>query len=394
MALSFKAEQRATEEAKYILRSQHTNLEQSIKNDCYTTLPELLKWQAHHRADATLFSFQESNFLTTLSYKEAYESSHRLAISLQRYCFSNPVSITQQPVVGIWFEKGIDIHLAILATTISGAAWLPFDPDAPTTRIAACLQDSDACILLCDEAHYTSAVDAVEQLGNGSERCCTVLTFEELSQTTRYAGQETGRAIDIRGPSPEDTAYLIYTSGSTGTPKGIEISHHAALTFCLSERSILESNTSDIVWQGFSPAFDMFIEEVWVSIAGGAHIAIGSRSECRDVPALGGPRGIWAQRGVTVVNAVPTLINMMTSLDDSCPVPPCLRVINLGGEACPASLIGRLSSPNLRIFVGVLLNSVTSFIQILVVSRRRRKSSAAISSLVEKFRYHEISNGC
>jgi hypothetical protein len=30
----------------------------------------------------------------------------------------------------------------------------------------------------------------------------------------------------------------------------------------LSERSILESASSDIVWQGFSAAFDMFIEEV------------------------------------------------------------------------------------------------------------------------------------
>jgi len=45
---------------------------------------------------------------------------------------------------------------------------------------------------------------------------------------------------------------------------GIDISHRAALTFSLSERSVLETGPSDIVWQGFSAAFDMFIEEVWV----------------------------------------------------------------------------------------------------------------------------------
>jgi non-ribosomal peptide synthetase component F len=55
---------------------------------------------------------------------------------------------------------------------------------------------------------------------------------------------------------------MIYTSGSTGTPKGIEIPHSAALGFCLSERSVLETGPDDIVWQGFSAAFDMFIEEV------------------------------------------------------------------------------------------------------------------------------------
>jgi hypothetical protein len=37
----------------------------------------------------------------------------------------------------------------------------------------------------------------------------------------------------------------------------------------------------------------------WVSIAGGAQLAIGNRSECQDVPSLGGAAGIWAQRGVT-----------------------------------------------------------------------------------------------
>ena len=87
----------------------------------------------------------------------------------------------------------------------------------------------------------------------------------------------------------------------------------------------------------------------WVSIAGGAHLAIGSRSECQDVPGLGGANGVWAQRGVTLVNAVPTLINIMTSLDDTCRLPPLIRLLNLGGEACPLALVDRLWSPNLRI---------------------------------------------
>lgn len=87
----------------------------------------------------------------------------------------------------------------------------------------------------------------------------------------------------------------------------------------------------------------------WVSIAGGAHLAIGSRSECQDVPSLGGASGIWAQRGVTIINAVPTLINIMTSLDSECPLPPSVRLLNLGGEACPLALVNRLWSPDMHI---------------------------------------------
>lgn len=86
-----------------------------------------------------------------------------------------------------------------------------------------------------------------------------------------------------------------------------------------------------------------------MSIAGGAHLAIGSRSECQDVPGLGGANSIWAQRGVTVINAVPTLINIMTSLDSECRLPPAVRLLNLGGEACPPVLVKRLWTPQLRI---------------------------------------------
>ena len=69
----------------------------------------------------------------------------------------------------------------------------------------------------------------------------------------------------------------------------------------------------------------------------------------RSVPSLGGASGIWAQRRITVVNAVPTLINIMTSLGSQCPLPPSVRLLNLGGEACPPALVNRLWSMSLRI---------------------------------------------
>ncbi len=87
-----------------------------------------------------------------------------------------------------------------------------------------------------------------------------------------------------------------------------------------------------------------------MSIAGGAQLAICNRAECQHIPGLGGAAGIWARRGVTLVNAVPTLINIMTSLDGECPLPASLRLLNLGGEACPPTLVKRLWSSNLRIF--------------------------------------------
>lgn len=82
----------------------------------------------------------------------------------------------------------------------------------------------------------------------------------------------------------------------------------------------------------------------WVSIAGGAHLVVGSREVCQDVANLG---NVWSAFGVTVVNAVPTMINIMVSLGNG--VSHCVRLVNLGGEACPPSLVKRLWRPDLTL---------------------------------------------
>lgn len=252
--LHFKSAQRSSDASKYILQSRQTS-HTPLSIDGVNTLPGLFRWQALRRGDATLFSFREhpEATLRKISYKVALEATTKLARGLLGIF---PGSKTKTPTVGIWFERSTELHFAVLATTISGAAWLPFDPDVPSSRVEACLTDSKACVLLCDAAHYDAAVKATSGVPD-----CRLITFDELTRLP----QDQGHTLqDIQEPDPRGTAYLIYTSGSTGTPKGIEIAHHAALTFSLSECSILETGPEDIVWQGFSPAFDMWVEEVYV----------------------------------------------------------------------------------------------------------------------------------
>jgi non-ribosomal peptide synthetase-like protein len=314
-----------------------------------TTLPQLFRHQAETNPGSIAFSVQTDHGLKTTTYAEADSLATSIAISISS--LSRASGQNEVPTVGIWLEKGLDLVLAILATTYSGATWLPLDPDVPVERAAVCVLDAGATVLISDAAH----ADQVQQLrcevdaqaGTRALHCCT---FTELSKEAR-AGNRLPSMLRpfLNGPRPQDAAYLIYTSGTTGTPKGIAISQSAALTFSLSEREVLGTRQGDIVWNGFSPAFDMFVEEMWVTVAGGGHLAIGTRSECRDVPGL---PAIWANRGVTIVNAVPTLIGIMdiARSDDSCALlPQSIRLINLGGEACPQALVSRLARPGLRI---------------------------------------------
>ncbi len=56
-------------------------------------------------------------------------------------------------MVGLWHPRGIELLTLQLGIAKTGAAWLPFDADVPTDRIATCLEDASAKALLIDEQH-------------------------------------------------------------------------------------------------------------------------------------------------------------------------------------------------------------------------------------------------
>ena len=75
---------------------------------------------------------------------------------------------------------------------------------------------------------------------------------------------------------------MIYTSGSTGVPKGIAISHRSICHFLRSENEMLGVREDDLVFQGFSVAFDMSFEEIWISYLVGATLWIAPPSMMGD----------------------------------------------------------------------------------------------------------------
>jgi non-ribosomal peptide synthetase-like protein len=319
-----------------------------------TTLPQLFQHKARTQPENIAYSVQTDNGLQTITYAEADARASSLASRIA--ALSQHTEGDSAPTVAIWLEKGLDLILAILATTYSGATWLPLDPDVPAERAAVCVVDASVSLIISDTAHAGQVKEVQERVVSSiSAGSRSALECRTLAQLTSEVNLRVSQGLDaatlapVLGPRPQDAAYLIYTSGTTGMPKGIAIPHSAALMFSLSEREVLETSPEDIVWNGFSPAFDMFVEEMWITIAGGGHLAIGTRAECRDVPAL---PAVWAKRGVTLVNAVPTLIGIMNiarSDEGDSLLPPSIRLINLGGEACPPALVKSLARPGLRI---------------------------------------------
>ena len=96
----------------------------------------------------------------------------------------------------------------------------------------------------------------------------------------------------------------------------------------------------DKVYQGFSVAFDMSFEEIWISYLVGATLWLAPREIAGD------PRPCRAlmEQQVTVLHAVPTLLALFAQ------DVPNLRLINLGGEMCPESLVARWANASRQMF--------------------------------------------
>ena len=229
-------------------------------------------------------------------------------------------------IVGLWLPRGIELLVMQLAVAKAGAAWLPSDSDTPVERIGVCLDDANAAgIVSCDELAPRLAA-----LGHA------VWTAEALLAP---AGELPLRRRE--GARPAHPAYVIYTSGSTGQPKGIEITQGSICHFLRSENAVLGVTEDDRVYQGFSVAFDMSFEEIWISWLVGATLWIAPKDVAANPEAL--PQALIDQ-GVTVLHAVPTLLALFNQ------DVPGLRIVNLGGETCPEPLVARWARPGRQLF--------------------------------------------
>jgi non-ribosomal peptide synthetase-like protein len=231
-------------------------------------------------------------------------------------------------VIGLWMPRGGDLLVAQIAIAKTGAAWLPFDADAPIERIAVCLEDAGARLLLAAPHHA----------GDTSlDMPCPVVGAPDLVDVADTSDVN-ARALGAR---PDMPAYMIYTSGSTGMPKGIVITGRNICHYLRSANEVYGLVASDVVFQGASVAFDLSMEEIWVPYLVGASLFVATPKIMGETDHL--PE-VMDAAGVTVLDTVPTLLAMLPRDVAS------LRIIILGGEACPPTVAARWSRPGREIF--------------------------------------------
>ncbi|MGW1170805.1 Pls/PosA family non-ribosomal peptide synthetase [Streptomyces sp. NPDC002550] len=212
--------------------------------------------------------------------------------------------------VGVRVPSGTaELYLSILAVLHCGAAYVPVDADDPEERAATVFREAGVCHVLGPHPQPADLVPASGAAGTA--------------------------------PAPADDAWIIFTSGSTGAPKGVAVTHRSAAAFVDAEAALFLADRplgpGDRVLAGLSVAFDASCEEMWLAWRSGACLVPAERALVR----AGHELGPWLDaRGITAVSTVPTLLAMWPE-----EALRRVRLLILGGEACPPGLVERFARP-------------------------------------------------
>jgi non-ribosomal peptide synthetase-like protein len=254
-----------------------------------------------------------------LTYTELDERSDRVAAALAAR------GVRRGDFVGLWLKRSLDLHVALLGILKAGGAYIPFDAEAPVERVASCLTDCGARIIV---SHDAMSADTAK------------LTTADVARLEDLLSGP-AKPVEILAAGPDDAAYAIYTSGSTGKPKGIVITHRNICHYLRAGNEALGFRATDVVLQQASVAFDLSLEEIFIPYLVGATMKVATVETVKETDRL--PEIIEAE-GITVIDTVPTLLSMFER------DVPCLRIIVLGGEACPPALVERFAKPGRFLF--------------------------------------------
>lgn len=245
------------------------------------------------------------------------------ANQLAQYLIAKGVTPGQR--IGLLLGKTSETYIALLAVLKAGAAYVPLDQAFPTGRLNYIAGDAQLSIIL-SLSTFASKLDGVNVVK---------LFLDE--NASNIAGQPVSRPeVKVPVSAAAEVCYIIYTSGTTGNPKGVVIEHASICNFVRVAASEYGYEPGDRVYQGMTIAFDFSVEEIWVPLLAGATLVPGSQERNLIGEELG---DFLYERKVTCLCCCPTLLS---TIDREL---PDVRIMLLGGEACPQDLVKRWHSP-------------------------------------------------
>ncbi|MGQ7748031.1 non-ribosomal peptide synthetase [Streptomyces sp. WC2508] len=232
--------------------------------------------------------------------------------------------------VGLLLPRSADQGIAALAVLRAGGAYVPLDQAHPEARLRHMVDGSGTGLLLTSQETAAKAA--------GLEVPCIRVDRPAVTDPVAPAPPATAGTA----PAPEDLAYVLFTSGSTGIPKGVAVEHRALVNLTRAVRHSFPVEAGDRVLQFVSFGFDVAVSDLFFPWVAGAELHIPQEDERIGEALLDRLR----DSRITYVFLPPSAAMLLPDLTGQLPE---LRTVAVGGEACPAELVGRLSAPGRRV---------------------------------------------
>jgi len=234
--------------------------------------------------------------------------------------------------VGILFNRGFEAYAALFGLLKAGATYVPLDSNHPADRITYTLSDA-AVTRVVTQSSFVDRFAKNSLPAIDLDAACTDICALDDAPLAEAVPALAGDAL----------CYILYTSGSTGRPKGVAVAQGSICNFVRVAAENYGFRPGDRVYQGMSFAVDFSIEELWVPLGAGATLVPNTEPRTLFGDELA---DFLESRAITCFCGVPTLI---ASLDRDLPL---VRLMLIGGEACPPALVARWTAQGRK-----LLNS-------------------------------------
>ena len=291
---------------------------------------ELFEQQAAHTPAAIAVSFGKQ----TLSYAELNDRANQLA----RHLRTLGIDPQDEPRIGVYLTRSLDLLVATLAIFKAGGVYLPLDPAFPQSHLATILTDSQARVILTN----ATLADTLPEHTAALVRLDHDWPAIAQEQTSNLAGQ----------PQPSSAAYVIYTSGSTGQPKGVVVEHRSLVNYLCWVNKRLLSDPASLLPAVTRLTFDASLKQLFAPLLRGAEVWL------LDDDVLNEPETLLnalAARSNVALNCVPSL---WTTLLDIASQPQLAQLdqrltqLLVGGEQLTPELVTRTLAalPRLQIW--------------------------------------------
>jgi amino acid adenylation domain-containing protein len=233
----------------------------------------------------------------SITFKELNKKSNSYANYLKNKGYSN------NDIIATCLNREIDSIAFILGIFKSGLVYLPINEDLPSDKIESILLDSKAKEFIVSKNFSNkiknTSTDILENI--------ILLNHSKDNLNTEI--------------NKEDSVYIIYTSGSTGKPKGVEVTHDNWKGYYYSLLKEYPFNDNDRVLQFSNFNFDVFIDELTLSLLNGNSLVLKNENllssassfwefiDKNEISVLSLTPGLWHQLISTISEKEKEIIN-------------------------------------------------------------------------------------